>query len=248
MRTSALGWLLLVAALVACQSGSGAPQSGSESHFLVTCNATCSGGFECLCGVCTEACASDATCSSIRAEASCVDVQSRSQSARCDGTTVKAFCDVRCVADAECNGLGSDFVCSGGFCRQGASGRAGDPIPLDAVCEMYVADVCRAKIDCFGWDYKSYEACLDVQECDGLAKLNELLARGSVRYDAAATGACHAKLQRDACSLSPILFEVPKLPEALALCGALSAQLGEGATCDSTFECATGLSCQLGAG
>jgi hypothetical protein len=245
MRTSALLWLWLVVVPLACEPGSASPQAGSESHFLVTCNATCAGGFECLCGVCTETCAGDATCTSILAEATCVDVASRPQSSRCDDTKVEAFCDVKCATDTDCHSLGSDFACSDGFCREGAGTGTSDPIALQDVCSMYVADVCRAKLDCFDWDYDSYDACLAAQECDGFAELNQLLGRGSVRYDAAATGACHARLQVEACSLSPILFDVPTLPEALAMCDALTGQLTEGAACESNLECAEGLSCDL---
>jgi hypothetical protein len=213
---------------------------------LTTCNATCADGFECLCGVCTEACSGDATCSSIYRDATCVDVATRPASSRCDDTPVEAFCDVTCEANADCTGLGAGFVCAGGFCRQSASSSAeGEPIEVDAVCDMYVTDVCRAKIECFDWDYASHDACLAAQECDGFADLNELLARGSVRYDAAAVGACHARLQDDPCSLGPILFSVPTLPEALAMCGALTGQLDEGAGCDTRLECSEGLSCDV---
>jgi len=246
MRTSGIRWLWLCATLLGCQPSPETPQAGSESHFLATCNASCADGFDCLCGVCTKACSDSASCSAIYPAATCVDVASRPETSRCEDTSVPAFCDVACAADTDCSGLGGGFACSGGFCRQRPLA-TGQPIALDAVCDMYTADVCRAKLQCFNWDYASYDACLAAQECDGFARLNELLARGSVRYDAAQAGACHARLQNDPCSLSPILFSVPTLPEALAMCDALDGQLAAGAACDSNVECAKGLSCALDA-
>ena len=46
-----------------------------------------------------------------------------------------------CESNADCVGLGAGFACTGGFCRQGAASvPQGEPIEVDAVCDMYVAD------------------------------------------------------------------------------------------------------------
>ena len=108
-----VGWGILG---LGCESGS--PKTGSESHFLTDCQATCGSGFECLCGVCTESCDSDATCAAIYADAECVDVASRPAASECPDTDAATFCDVRCTTDADCRGLGEDFGCSAGFIKQ----------------------------------------------------------------------------------------------------------------------------------
>lgn len=113
---SLLGWVLvaLVAGLAAsCQADVG-PRAGSETHFLSRCTGQCSGGFDCVCGVCTTPCAEDAGCSSalamcLPAEASC-------------GASSGGYCDVACGGDADCAGLGPLYACEGGRCRDSATG------------------------------------------------------------------------------------------------------------------------------
>jgi len=235
--------LLLVACRSGSGSGSGTPEVGSESHFLTSCNATCAQDFECLCGVCTERCSNNDTCSAIYSGAECVDVASRPEASRCEESDGPAFCDVRCTADADCAGLGSGFTCVAEFCRQGTPVGGGDRVELDEICDIYVADVCRAKIDCYDWDYQSYESCLTAQECDGFADLEAMLAAGSVSYDAAAAGDCIALFEADPCALGPIVFAVPAVFEILSWCEALHGNLGEGAACTSGAECGEGLEC-----
>jgi hypothetical protein len=121
----------------------------------------------------------------------------------------------------------------------------GDRVELAQVCDLYVKETCRAKIDCYDWDYASYDACLAAQECDGLARLNDMLAAGSVIYDPVATAACAQRLAADPCSLGSILFTVPTLPEALAMCDALVGQRAAGVACEDSVECAPGLTCNL---
>jgi len=244
-------WLVGVVAALAsaagCQSPSDpAPQTSSESHFLTSCNASCGAEFECLCGVCTEACSSDATCSALAPGAECVAVASRPAASSCPTAGETAFCDVPCGADADCRTLGSSFSCQAGFCRE-ATPVTGARLELGQVCDVYVADTCRAKLDCYDWDYASYDDCVAAQECDGLAALNAMLAAGSVTYDPTASAACAEQLSADPCALGPILFSVPTLPQALSYCNALVGKLAAGAACDDSVECAPGLTCNLDA-
>jgi hypothetical protein len=237
---------LAVVAGAACESpkGGGGPLTSSESHFLTNCNESCGSGLECLCGVCTRACSNDASCATVFAGAECVDVASRPAASSCPSSAASAFCDEHCAADSDCAALGAGFSCQAGFCRQ-VTLVSGDRVELDQVCGLYVAETCRAKIDCYGWDYASYDACLAAQECDGFARLNQMLAAGEVSYDAKASADCVERLSADPCMFGPILFSVPTLPEALALCNALVGQLAAGAACDDSTECAPGLACNL---
>ena len=240
--------LSLLGFALGCQSPDKGPQTSSESHFLTSCNASCGDGFACLCGVCTKPCDSDATCSALAAGAECVEVASRPQAASCPAADGAGFCDLRCSADADCHALGGDFGCEAGFCRQGVqSSVPSERVELDQICPIYVADTCRAKIDCYGWDYASYDACVASQECDGFAELNSLLAAGSATYDPVATATCAKELAADPCMFGAILFAVPTLPEALSYCGALVGQRAAGASCDQGVECAPGLECNVDA-
>jgi hypothetical protein len=120
-------------------------------------------------------------------------------------------------------------------------------VELDQICDIYVADTCRAKIDCYGWDYASYDACLAAQECDGFAELNALLDAGSATYDPVATATCAKALAADPCMFGALLFAAPTLPEALSMCGALVGQRAAGASCEQGVECAPGLTCNVDA-
>ena len=105
LRALVLGAL----ALASCGKSSGGPGSG-ETHFLQRCDATCAGGYECLCGVCTKPCDDDLACSDAAGAASCTTV---------DGcVTATPVCDLGCTSADDCAGLGSDFSCNAGVCRQ----------------------------------------------------------------------------------------------------------------------------------
>ncbi len=103
-------WLALLAG--ACGgSASTTPRIGSESHFLAYCTDSCSGGFDCIGGICTKSCLTDAT--------SCADLGA---SVDCTNQSVEpgevAVCDASCTLDADCGSLGSGYQCRAGFCRQ----------------------------------------------------------------------------------------------------------------------------------
>ncbi len=242
-----LATLLGVAlALAGCQGDEDpAPQAGSESHFLVDCDMTCAAGLECLCGVCTERCEADSSCQELYAMAECVAVDTRPEESQCpaqDGVT--AFCDVRCENDADCLGLGSEFGCDAGFCRQGAAtptlplqGR----IEVEELCDFYVGHVCDIKMQCFDWQYRDREQCLQAQECDGWNEFNDLLASAAISYDAEAAYQCHQTLLDDPCALGFFLL-VPELTSALMACGAAQGLLPEGEVCVGD-ECEPGTDC-----
>jgi hypothetical protein len=100
--------LLLGLALTSCGK-TNEPGSG-ETHFLQHCEGSCGGGYQCLCGVCTKSCDGHAVCNEERA--SC-------RAAGC--ATEELVCDVSCTASTDCAGLGSDFECAAGVCRQAQS-------------------------------------------------------------------------------------------------------------------------------
>ena len=239
-----LVWLLAMS----CQE-KGEPVAGSESHFLSECLATCGSGFECLCGVCTQKCQADDSCTPLFPTAECVAVADRPAASACPDTTAPAFCDVRCTANSDCSGLGAGFVCQSGFCRQGAdvsdlfpNGR----IEVDQLCTFYARHACRAKLECFAWDYRDTDDCMASQECSGWDLFNRELAAGSVTYDPVKAYACHQRLEADACGLG-IFFSVPSLPEALKACEALTGNVPEGQPCTNGAECESGLTCDRSA-
>ncbi len=105
-------WFVALAAaacLGACDTGDEGTRSESETHFLSTCDGSCAGGLDCICGVCTRTCEGDDSCGSLSAEATC-------QAARvCDGGP--STCDVDCSEDEDCQSLGSGARCDQGQCR-----------------------------------------------------------------------------------------------------------------------------------
>ena len=103
-------WLALLAG--ACGgTASTTPRIGSESHFLAYCTDSCSGGFDCIGGICTKSCLTDAT--------SCTDLGA---SVDCTNQSVEpgqvAVCDASCTSDGDCGPLGNGYQCRAGFCRQ----------------------------------------------------------------------------------------------------------------------------------
>jgi hypothetical protein len=120
-------WLALLAG--ACGgSASTAPRIGSESHFLAYCTDSCSGGFDCIGGICTKSCLTDAT--------SCADLGA---SVDCTNQSVEpgevAVCDASCTLDADCSSLGSSYQCRAGFCRQPLTASGSEVAPGSACRE-----------------------------------------------------------------------------------------------------------------
>src|SRR5687768_4846685 len=100
---------LLGAGLAPACAETTTPGDNSETHFLITCEESCDGGLECICGVCTKPCSSDTGCGDLGGDATCND--------SCDGATSTKICDVACTESADCNALGAAFACYGGRCR-----------------------------------------------------------------------------------------------------------------------------------
>ncbi|WP_437657842.1 alpha/beta hydrolase family esterase [Sorangium sp. So ce1182] len=106
------------------------PQTGSETNFLTSCDASCGDGLACLCGVCTQACSVADECSALASGAECVAVASRPAEAACAAAESAAFCDLSCSGDADCEPLGAPFRCQGGFCRAPAEGETASACPV----------------------------------------------------------------------------------------------------------------------
>lgn len=98
--------LLLASSCVGRADDLGA--TGSETHFLIECTESCAAGLECLGGVCTSACASDASCATWSEAAVC---------SAGPADTELGTCDVQCDVAADCAPLGSGYRCQQGFCR-----------------------------------------------------------------------------------------------------------------------------------
>jgi hypothetical protein len=138
MRTSATLLLCLVTAVLglSCAPPTPEPQSGSESHFLETCDEPCATGLTCVCGVCTVACDSGTSCSAVATAASCVASADRAAASACEAAS-GGFCDVPCAASSDCGPLGPSFFCLGGFCRVDPQYRPGEPVPgFGGLCEQ----------------------------------------------------------------------------------------------------------------
>jgi hypothetical protein len=102
-----LGFVCL--ALGACAKTSTTAGGSSETHFLMSCDADCGAGLECVCGVCTEPCDSNDVCAALSSVASC--------QAAADGCGMAMICDVECNEDDDCRALSSEHACDRGRCR-----------------------------------------------------------------------------------------------------------------------------------
>jgi len=122
VRRRAPALLVALSFAFAAMSGCGGdakPTVGSETHFLTLCaDASCPSGSECLCGVCTKVCSSDAECSSYGASATCASLSPRVAEGRCPADdSPAAMCDLTCLETPDCGKLGASFRCEQGYCR-----------------------------------------------------------------------------------------------------------------------------------
>jgi len=78
--------------LLLCACGGDDPQVGGETHWLMACgaDAECGDGLQCVCGSCTRACASDASCEGSK-PAACYDMGSPLLLQRCPGIAAEAL-------------------------------------------------------------------------------------------------------------------------------------------------------------
>lgn len=118
MKTEVTLFLLFAMALSSCSSTT-TTKSETETHFLQSCEGACEDGLSCICGVCTEECASDGACEALAAGASCATT-----APSCAGA-VESTCDVECTRAADCNALEGAFECRQGRCRATAEGESG---------------------------------------------------------------------------------------------------------------------------
>jgi hypothetical protein len=129
------GWVLALLAAcfvaVSCSGGSGSPNAGSNTNWLRTCEASeeCGAGLECVCGVCTIACASDQECLGRDEAAMCVATDDASLADACttaDLDRARRICVLACERDADCAGAGEARTCEAGRCVGGPA----EPIDL----------------------------------------------------------------------------------------------------------------------
>jgi glucuronoarabinoxylan endo-1,4-beta-xylanase len=106
-----LGALALALISAACGPSKG-PEAGSQTNWLVACaTADDCGELQCVCGVCTAICASDATCADLES-ASCIPAGDEGAIALCGGTAPEeGLCLPRCVASCA-----EDTSCVAGVC------------------------------------------------------------------------------------------------------------------------------------
>jgi len=124
--------LLPLFATASCGQDTTSPD-GSETHFLSSCDASCGGGTQCVCDVCTTMCAASSECTALSPLAACVSLAPRVAAGRCVSGELTSACDVGCLVDNDCHSLGAAFACRSGFCRRSMPRPplAGDP----ASCE-----------------------------------------------------------------------------------------------------------------
>lgn len=111
----------LLTCIASCRAGNEGPNTGSETHFLIPCEQSCSGAAECICGVCTTPCSETATCAALESSATCATAAARISQGRCGAGTPAAFCDVLCLSDGDCSLLGDGYLCQEGYCRAGSA-------------------------------------------------------------------------------------------------------------------------------
>jgi hypothetical protein len=117
MHRCALWGCWIIAVGLGC-SGKAGPQVGSETHWLAACAEASECGAEglsCVCGTCTRACSTDATCGDPE-DVACFDPNSPLLLQRCEdrgASHAAGLCLPRCTLDAEC---GSTRACAQGAC------------------------------------------------------------------------------------------------------------------------------------
>lgn len=119
--------MLVCSLLVHCNPGE---QVGSETHFLRLCpDGTCASGDQCVCGVCTVACADVDACDARLSKDGVSGVTLTCRAPLCEEpgdaqAAPGAVCDVICQKDEDCEPMGSDYECqlqgSDGSCRSRA--------------------------------------------------------------------------------------------------------------------------------
>jgi ELWxxDGT repeat protein len=123
-RIRAFAWASVVLWLAACDGGAQSSTDGKTS-WLQPCSATtdCGGGFQCLCGFCTEVCSQLSECQDLGATAVCGGPDALQGVCGSDFDT-GGLCVAKCGATSDC---ASGTSCRGGMCLPGAGdGGGGD--------------------------------------------------------------------------------------------------------------------------
>jgi hypothetical protein len=127
----ALGMALGASGLSCVERSDDLGATGSETHFLLECSERCEAGFECMGGVCTSPCTSDAVCTAFSPAASC---------SAPPGAAEPGVCDVQCTLAGDCASLGAGYRCQAGSCRSatsvGVGGVAASLPPVFDVLEL----------------------------------------------------------------------------------------------------------------
>lgn len=147
-RRSVWACAIALGAVMAC--GKVEPVQSGETHFLAYCSETCQGGYDCVCGVCTRACESNAECASEPGAATCMEPSDRI----CEVAT--RSCDKGCARDADCVSLGYSARCVSGVCRKGT------PTDSEATCPPG----CRAVT---GYPADMQRGCIDLERASAVA-------------------------------------------------------------------------------
>jgi hypothetical protein len=124
-----LGALLGVASalLVAGCAESRAASVDGQSHWLRSCQSSAEcGDLECICGVCTTACASDDACHGAWNDAVCSSAALLPQPESCERSAASiSVCVAGCKTDADCGHLADGLACGAGVCGPIARVNAG---------------------------------------------------------------------------------------------------------------------------
>lgn len=171
-RFRSLGWLALAFSLIAsCGEPSSSPTVGSETHFLMDCEASCDAGMQCICGVCSKPCVEQDDCSPLSSLASCSPLAPRVAQGRCEAAPLGAMCDVGCLTDDDCSELSSDSRCVAGFCRESAPAAESEPLS----CEPSTV----APEDVLIWGDVSVELTIFAEQLEQAAVAAGSLAEGA---------------------------------------------------------------------
>lgn len=140
-----------------CGGATNKPITGSESHFLETCEESCGQGLQCICGVCTRVCDDASKCTPLADGAACVELADVGPTGCTDVSPAQGVCDRACSNDGQCSGLGDGFVCKAGVCREPDGPTPGDPTPTpedpESTCALPLeTGECRASMPRFGFD------------------------------------------------------------------------------------------------
>jgi hypothetical protein len=117
------------------------------------------------------------------------------------------------------------------------------PIAITDLCSVFVDDLCQEAMQCEHAAYRDLSHCRAEVDCYGVAQLQASVAQGSVLYDSAKAGACHARFAGDPCNFDFFLF-TPDIFQVLADCpGTLTPERHAGDACVADGECMQGLHC-----